>query len=375
MMEDPVDSVDTLEERLLQGCFRDALASANYRLRSLPVKSEALLPVSYYDIHSFSLWCKSFQLKIHFETTESDRIGAVALQSWYELWKQEQELSLQPNTLQTKVTNEESRRHLLPFLEFQCLNNNSMSMELAWILINLLWKIHERSTSMLLAVQLWKFALKSDHNGAGVCQLVSEQGILFFICEALIHVRLAANNPFWDSWYKAGEWSNLQTKCKVLSYYPTKDAVDSLIKSLSKFADHLSLPIAVSEEIKNRLETSSRKIEMQPQISQSSLNVSDPSLNARPGRPVPELLRRLRYQIMAWIRTWVLTGTSEDADCSVSSPRDRAVAVVIFVVSAWMTRRNSRKILQLLKRVIRLAILPAQELLEAFIPRQISNDA
>ena len=99
------ESIETLEERLLQGLFRDALASANCRLRSLPVQSETSLPVGSHEFRSFSLWSKSFRLKIHFKTMESDRVGAVALQSWYELWKQEQEQE-----------------------EALCLNNNSISL-------------------------------------------------------------------------------------------------------------------------------------------------------------------------------------------------------------------------------------------------------
>eukprot|EP00977_Amphora_coffeiformis_P009873 scaffold2276_cov160-Amphora_coffeaeformis.AAC.11 len=373
-MEDIVESIETLEERLLQGRFRDALASANCRLRSMPLQSETSL--RNHEIRSFLLWRKSFQLKIHFETTESDRIGAVALQSWYELWKKEQECEKQirqPNPRQTKVTNEESRRHLMPFLEVLCLNFNSMSVELAWIWVNLLWTIHERSTSVLLAVQLWKFALTSD-NSKGICQLVPDQGLLFFISEVLTHLRLAADDPFWKSWYKADEYSGLETKCKMISHYPTKDALDSLITTFPKFSEHLFLPTAVLEEVKSRLETLSRKLEIERSHSQSSASLGDLSLIPRQGQPPTELLRRIRYKIAGWIRTWVLSGANESAGGSLLSPRDRAVAVSIFVVSAWMTWRNSRNFLQLLKRVLRLAALPARELLEAFIPRQVSNE-
>ena len=381
-MEDRDESIETLEERLLEGRFRDALAGANCRLRSLPLQSSfeaSRLPICCHDIHSFSLWRKSFQLKVHLETTEKDRVGALAIQSWYELWKQQheqggytEEQMRQPNT-QTKVTNEESHRHLRPFLEVFCLNNNSMSVEMAWIWVNLLWTIHERSTSVLLAVELWKFALKSAST-KGDCQLVPEQGLLFFISEVMTHLKLAADDPFWESWYKADECPSLNAKCKMLSLYPTREAVDSLINALPKLHEQFFLSTAVSEELKSRLETLSRKLDMER--IQSAANLRDDLALTTPtqGRPSIEFVRRVRYKIAEWIRTWVSAVANKDGG-SLSSPRDRAVAAALFVVSAWMTWRNSRKVLHLLKRLLRLAVLPARELLEAFIPRQVSNEA
>lgn len=372
-MEDPCETVEALEERLLQGRFRDALASSNCLLLAL---SHQRLPQPSHHvpvIHSFSLWQKSFHMKVHLETSEKDRIGAVTLQSWYELWKQHQvrvcEGQLQqPNDAPSRINDEESPSHLATFLEVFCTESESMSVELAWIWVNLLWTIHERSTSAMLAMELWKFALKSDES----YRMVPEQGLLCFISEVLPHLRLAVDHAFWESWYEVDKNPDFNAAWKRLSHHPTKEALESLLATLPKLCEKLALSAAVSEELKCRLEMSSQNLDRIGSHQWSTTHYLDDALvstGIRNGEFPNRVLRHLRYKIVEWIRTWVLAKGSSDGG-PLPSPRHRALVVAVFVVSGWVTWRNSRKFLILIRHLVHAAVLPVQELLEAFIPRR-----
>ena len=95
--ENPLeDATPSLEDDFLRGHFRQALAGANRRLRSEEMTKPVTTMKNHHAISSFTLWRRTYELNVHllepssFEE-EKDRIGAIALQTWYELWRRQQE--------------------------------------------------------------------------------------------------------------------------------------------------------------------------------------------------------------------------------------------------------------------------------------------
>lgn len=392
--------VESLEDLFLRGKFRDSLSQANRYLkqqmsqRRAQTESAAAAAAAADDhdviqIDTFKLWKYSYILNVRLEeeneTKELDRVGAIALQSWYELLCQSQnnnnnadELAQRQNYLAKNDTT--SQKHLEPFLHsfLGRDENNSMSLDLAWIWVKLLWAIQERSTSLVLALKLWKFCASDKQYQISLCG----DHLCFLIVKALPFLALPQDDEFWNTWWtpRNEDFKYLQRKCSKLSFSPSKDAVQSLLQSLPLLHEQYRLPLLVIHEFETDLRgLVQQQDEDTTEHDDYSANITEfpasklISPSRKSVRNVHTLLRKLfKLNIFRTIRAWVLLDQG-DCDTTSSSPvflRERAVALVTIIIASFMSWRYRTKLFQITKNLLRIAIAPARELVEAFLPER-----
>ena len=373
-IERRVALVDSLEHEFLRGHFREALGGANRQLlagggdphHTRPPQRKA--PRQFY-IGSFRLWSSDYELRVHAETLEKDRIGAVALQAWYELWKQQnqREEQEQKGHVETsrlfKDKEDHSRLHLRPFLKGLCLRECSMSVELSWMFIQLLSTLGEHVASVQLAVPLWGYILGNDKQH----HYQFQEKLTFMITKILSHLTLSANDKFWETWYTK-DGCDLSFECNHVLPYPAVVAIDSLQKSIPSVCSHFQLPADLAEELHSRLE----KVRGTAQPKNTN-SVFDSTLS-NPSHPRTRIYLRIKRFLVKAIQQWILQGDeNENGFTPRLGPQHRAMVVTVFVVSSWLTWRNSTTVSKLIRRVFRLLAAPIREIVEAFLPRQIQS--
>lgn len=371
------ESAEQVEDEFLRGNFRHALARGNRLLR----RSRPPSSTTTFSIHSFCLWKASYELRVHGndddlqQQQQQDRVGAVVLQAWYELWKLQNNAKV---SKQRRPNNNQEQQHLLPFLQAFCSENSrssSMSLELAWIWVQFLWTIGERPTCVGLALPLFQFAVRRE-------DCVSESELLFLVCKVLPCLKLTSNkknmDSFWESWYMANEivpgggggGSNYR-----LLPHPNKESIEALQRTLPSITSHLDLSPALTERLERRLEALHQRAIINPSSSAliPALNglVDYQNDNMSPQQLPENFWKRIQVQVLGTVRRWILLIDDEtDEESSCWSRQNRAMAVALCVISGWWTWRNSRRLAQLLQHVVRLAVAPARELLQALLPRQ-----
>ena len=367
------ESAEQVEDEFLRGNFRHALARGNRLLR----RPRPRASTSTFSIHSFCLWKASYELRVHandddLQQQQHDRVGAVVLQAWYELWK------LQNNAKATRQrrpndNRNEEQQHLMPFLQAFCSDNNnnnssSMSLELAWMWVQFLWAINERPTCVRLALPLFQFAAQGR---------VSESEVLFLVCKVLPCLKLSNknNDSFWDSWYMANETVPGGGSNYKLLPHPIKESIEALQRTLPSLTSHLDLSPILTERLERHLETLHQRAIIDPSSSAliPALNhgLVDYQNNNMSTQGLPgKFWKRIQVHMLGIVRHWILLIDDEPNGESCWSRQNRAMAVALCVISGWWTWRNSRRLVQLLQHVVRLAAAPARELLQALLPRQ-----
>jgi hypothetical protein len=358
------------EETFLRGGFRESLADANrylQRARGGRLQSSLGEEDENLSIASFTLWDRSCEMRVHWAPTEEDRMGSIALQSWYELWRQQP--TKRPGYRQP--VDKECQKHLLPFLMAFSGSDQSMSVDLAWIWLQLLWSIGERRVAFKLALHLWKKAVvRDDCPRTAVEEGFSILGTLFLPCSNFV-----GSDTFWRTWWTREDYAEglLDTACSKLTGHPTKEAVHTLLRELPHMASQLRVSMDLSERLRKVLETlavSSSSPEDQHDDAKSGTYLERNQPNVRSFFTThrwddlwKHVQQRLRHVVRQWVRM-----IPEDDENGTTQPQQRALVASLAIISAWGIWRRKGKIVGILKRLCQVMLLPVQELLEAALP-------
>ena len=346
--------IDRIEHDFLCGRFRKALVDGNAIL-SLPQTNCSRNKILEHHVGSFCLWDVSYELNVHRQKpNQYDRVAAVVLQAWYELWREEgSKGDVHQSSLSANI---QAKKHLLPFLQSLCSRESSVSVELAWLWLQLLWRLDQNDASLRLSLRLLHvMAIMHDSRESQM-----DQGLFFLVGEALPHVSLSTSDSFWESWFKSLDDSDfIQTKCRKLLDQPSVESVRSLQESVPLIVTHFCLNGDNEAKLKNQLEAlllkcHSNRLTMRRELVENRKSV-------------------LFGRVARLLHQWIAEPNVNPLSFSSMSPQNRAVALTIFVVSVWASWRSSRRVSALLRRLFQLALSPTMELIEAVTPRIRQN--
>jgi serine/threonine-protein kinase RIO1 len=373
-------TVEAMEAAFVRGEFQQALIDGNNHLLSLStLQSPALEKRNkvHYTIGVFSIWNKLYELNVHVETTLTliDRVGAVTLQSWYELWEQQhqqQGSSAGHKSRATSSDDEEAARHLEVFLNTFCTSDACMSTELAWVWLRLLWRLEERSTSLRLAVNL----LNTLADQSNIAESLLEQGVVFVVGQALPYLNLSRDDEFWDEWWghrqvTSDRKGTLDTNFhKLLVPLPCRESVQCLLNRLPPITKRYSVTTDTTIQISTLLET----LLVGECHNQQPSNHFFDQVDVRSGFIEEGQLVLLRKAVSCFLQKWILQPKDINANnVSSLSAQSRALAVMLFLISTWASWRHGKKVLNLLKKALHMASIPFVELIQAFVPTNTST--